>query len=416
MDDKVGEIIQVIRQAAEFLLKHREGNRSERYLYLLTDIRSGIFAVNNALLKKYGTSAPFDISKFEKEMEGSAEPDSLPDELSRWMETVAAIRSRNLQETTPALLSGPIDRNFSALAASVGGKSQDELNRTIRENLHRLKKDQKINYTATLEYYNKYKLWGMIQPERGVYDLVDNRARALCEHFSDFEWLYRRLCDNRSKKILTAILTYWFTFDWKKIDGIVDHTFPQYFDLDLVNCGRDEVFVDVGAYIGDTLADYINVFGRDCYRKFYCYEILPSNVKKIRRLVDKYTLENVEIRFKGISGKAGEMFTKDVEMSSVGRLSEDGEVKVPIVSVDEDIEGPVTFIKMDIEGAEEDALNGCLKKIGQYHPKLALSAYHNHKDLWKLARMIDGVDSTYHFYLRYYGGNLCPTEYLLYAI
>ena len=57
-----------------------------------------------------------------------------------------------------------------------------------------------------------------------------------------------------------------------------------------------------------------------------------------------------------------------------------------------------------------------VEKNAESHPKLALSVYHNHKDLWKLARMISEIDPTYRFYLRYYGGNLCPTEYLLYAI
>lgn len=65
---------------------------------------------------------------------------------------------------------------------------------------------------------------------------------------------------------------------------------------------------------------------------------------------------------------------------------------------------------------KERALEGCRGKIRESHPKLALSAYHNHKDMWRLARIVDETDASYKFYLRYYGRALLPTEYVSYAI
>ena len=106
----------------------------------------------------------------------------------------------------------------------------------------------------------------------------------------------------------------------------------------------------------------------------------------------------------------------DNEVSSVNQLAEKGTLAVPIVKIDDDIEEDVTFIKMDIEGGEEKALLGCLDKIKKNHPKLALSVYHNHKDIWKIARIIHDADPSYHFYVRYYGGPIFPTEYILYAV
>lgn len=421
MSDKIEEIIETIQEAAEFLKKQSKEDRSGHHAYLFQDIQSGVSAINGILQKESGARPDFNILQLMEELDDPAGCDGLPNELAQWIEAVRQVRQPHpaapkTQNSDSVPASGPIDRDFSKLMDSIRGKSLDELNQVMRENLHKLKKEHRAHYDATIRYYNQYKLWGRIQPERGVYELLDNRAHAFFEHAEDFEWLYRRLCDNRSRRILCNILTYWLMSDWTKTDGIVDHTFPQYFDLDLVDCRPDEVFVDVGAYIGDTLADYLNVFGRDCYQRFYCYEILPSNLKRIQALVDKYGLKNIEIRAKGASDQTGELFTVDEGTSSVGQLAESGGVKVPVVAIDDDISEPVTFIKMDIEGAEETALKGCLKKIRQCHPKLALSAYHNHKDLWKLARMIYDADPTYRFYLRYYGGNLCPTEYLLYAV
>ena len=148
----------------------------------------------------------------------------------------------------------------------------------------------------------------------------------------------------------------------------------------------------------------------------YCYEILPSNVREIQNFIQKYGLKNVVVRAKGAADCTGSMFLTDDSVSSVEHLSNTGKIQVETIPIDDDISEPVTFIKMDIEGAEESALLGCRKKIQESHPKLALSVYHNQKDLWKLAEIVHEMDPSYKFYLRYYGGNLCPSEFILYAV
>ena len=158
------------------------------------------------------------------------------------------------------------------------------------------------------------------------------------------------------------------------------------------------------------------MFGKNCYKQIYCYEIVPKNVQFIYKNIELFKLNNVLVCEKGVSDKTGFMYLEEDGISSVRQLADNGTLKVPTVSIDEDIEGKVTFIKMDIEGGEESALSGCRNKIAQYHPKLALSAYHNHKDLWKLARIINEIDPSYRFYLRYYGYALVPTEFVLYAL
>ena len=76
----------------------------------------------------------------------------------------------------------------------------------------------------------------------------------------------------------------------------------------------------------------------------------------------------------------------------------------------------VDFIKMDIEGSEVKALEGAKSHIINDHPKLLISVYHNHDDLWKIPKMIEEMCSGYKFYLRYYGNNIFPTETVLIAI
>ena len=309
-----------------------------------------------------------------------------------------------------------IDIEFERLMDFIKKWTVSQMKDAVIRNLNHFRDTDNANYTATVNYFNHYKLWGEYYPKRDIFELAENRAKALVEHREDFEWLYGRLCDCRSKRVLTNILSYWLMSDHRKIRQLRDKLFGQYFDLDLIRCCKDEVFVDIGAFVGDTLIDYTNTFGSDCYKKIYCYEISPANIQCIKNNIELFKLKNVVLRAKGAGSKSGLLYLSGDSVSPVGKLSGTGEIKVPTVAIDEDIDEPVTFIKMDIEGAEEQALLGCRKKIAESHPKLALSVYHNHRDLWRLARIVDFVDPSYRFYLRYCGEDLLPTEYLLYAL
>ncbi|GLC81643.1 FkbM family methyltransferase [Lacrimispora brassicae] len=313
-------------------------------------------------------------------------------------------------------MSNQIDIEFERLIGYMKEKNVYEMTEAVKQNLRHFKATDSRLYYSTINFINLHKLWGTYYPEKGDYELAENRAHALVEHREDFEWLYKILKDYRSKKILVNILCYWLMSDPKRIEKIYEKSFDQYFDLDIVTCSENEVFVDIGAYIGDTVVNYSKVFGSKCYKRMYCYEIVPVNIEYIEKNVELFKLDNVIIRKKGASSRNGTMYLSSNVLSSVSQLSENGAIAVPITKIDDDIEEDVTFIKMDIEGGEEEALLGCLEKIKKNHPKFALSIYHNHKDIWKLARIIYEADPSYNFYIRYYGSTIFPTEYVLYAV
>ncbi len=318
-----------------------------------------------------------------------------------------------------SLLSIPknqIDIEFDQLVEFLEGRDFSQIREAVIRNLNHFNATNGGVYRSSINYYNEYKLWGTYFPEKGDYALAENRAHAFSDHLDDFKWLYESLADYRSKRILVNILYYWLMSDPKKIEQIHDRTFNQYFDLDIVQCSKEEVFLDIGGYIGDTLIQYAKTFGKNCHKTIYCYEIVAANIENIKTNIELFELENVIIRKKGASSKNGTMYLSTDEVSSICQLSGDGTFAIPIVKIDDDIEEEVTFIKMDIEGGEEEALLGCIDTIKKNHPKLALSVYHNHKDMWKLARIIYEADPTYRFYIRYYGSPILPTEYLIYAI
>ena len=99
--------------------------------------------------------------------------------------------------------------------------------------------------------------------------------------------------------------------------------------------------------------------------------------------------------------------------ASANQLGQLGDTCVEVVPLDEDLEDGLTFLKMDIEGAEQSALLGCERLIRSQHPKLAICTYHGYEDIWKIPIMIDRMNPDYQFYLRHYGGNMIPTEFVL---
>jgi len=97
------------------------------------------------------------------------------------------------------------------------------------------------------------------------------------------------------------------------------------------------------------------------------------------------------------------------------RLSEYGNIKIDVTSIDELLNGElVTFIKMDIEGAEIEALKGAVKTIQKYKPKLAVCVYHKVGDFIDIPLLIKEINPEYKLYLRHYSTG--RTDTVCYAV
>ncbi len=262
----------------------------------------------------------------------------------------------------------------------------------------------------------RFPYWGTLNPEKNDYTLFENRAKALWEHKQDFIWLYQNLCDYRSKKVLLAILSNWIELDFKLLAETKEINFGDYFDLDVFHCNENEVFVDLGAYIGDSALQFIDTYKK--YKKIYCYEITPKIYAKLEQ--NTKGLPNIELRQKGAGEKQEKLYIQfnesDFSANTLSSQIKNEQNAVTVVPIDEDIAEAISFIKMDIEGAEQSALKGCIKQIRKNHPKLAICTYHNNEDIWKIARMVYEIDPSYRFYMRHNGGNLIPTEYVLFCV
>ena len=262
-----------------------------------------------------------------------------------------------------------------------------------------------------MDYFRRFDLWGSFNPEYGDLTTLKLRAAALKRHTFDYIWLYRRLDDYLSKRTLYAIIANWTYFEFEQL-RVVKSIFMDYWEPDLFLNNKDDVLVDCGAFTGDSIYNYVNMYGIG-YKKIYAYEISPNTCIKLQENIDKAKLPNVVVKQKGVGKEPGEFYINDNTDTSANKIGNNGEVKVEVVRIDDDIEDKITFIKMDIEGAEYDALKGAEKTIRNNHPKLAICVYHGYEDIYRIPFMINEMNPNYKFYLRHNGGDLIPTEFVL---
>lgn len=241
----------------------------------------------------------------------------------------------------------------------------------------------------------------------GAYYFVLNDLK---DNIYKYEWLYHRLADKYSKEVLLNLLRYRLTSSLSFIKNAFDGINPQYFDKSIIKCDENEVFVDCGAYIGDTVESYIENYNK--YKKIYSYEPSNENFEKCIKNTQKY--KNIEVRPFGVGECNKKVYFTQTGSSSSIRQDENSEV-INIVSIDEDIKEKITYLKMDVECEEINAIKGAENHIKNDSPKLAICLYHIVSDLWEIPELIDSINCNYDFYIRHYEESVA-WETVLYAV
>jgi FkbM family methyltransferase len=224
-----------------------------------------------------------------------------------------------------------------------------------------------------------------------------------------YRWLEHAVADERSRRVLDAVLGFRRTLDPRRLGPVIDR---DLYDLPgLLRYADDEVYVDGGAFDGDTVRLFqARTFGR--FERIYAFEPDPETFVRLRQ--NFATEPRVEPINAGLHCRKGALRFRD-DASRGAIFAPDGEVEIDVTTIDDVLgDRPVTFIKMNIEGAEIDALHGAAQAIRRWRPKLAISAYHRPSDLWRIPRLVRELNADYRLYLRQHDGGVIET--VLYAL
>lgn len=225
------------------------------------------------------------------------------------------------------------------------------------------------------------------------------------------EQVYQLLADSKSKLVFKNIIKHRLICDLKLVQEVYDPN--QYFDNDLIAGGLNGVFVDCGAYTGDTLKRFMS-FSNGDFKAYYALEPDVQNFQALEALVSKQHWEQVRPVNVGVWNEKCVLKFNGGEGVSA-RTDESGRDSIQAECIDHIVgQEKVDIITMDVEGAEQRALLGAKKTIQTHQPILAISCYHSVEDLWEIPLQIKQICPEYRLYFRHHMWNMDDT--VCYAI
>ncbi len=233
----------------------------------------------------------------------------------------------------------------------------------------------------------------------------------LTENRLIIEEIYEVLADQESKDVFEAYLHARYTGDITSISSLARNDGHMY-DWGLLNVSANDVIVDGGAYVGDTVLEIFEYLEK--YPKhIFAFEPDSINLEQLMKNVASTAEEEV------VTVVNAGLFDSDtiLRFSGGGNIGStvlaDGSEEIRVISLDRHEEyKDVTIIKLDIEGSELNALKGAERLIAKNHPKIAVCIYHNNEDVIDLYKLLK--EYHYRFYLRQHSHS--SEETVLYAL
>lgn len=218
------------------------------------------------------------------------------------------------------------------------------------------------------------------------------------------------LADDLSRQCLTAYLNCKMTEDIKYLLPCLIET-AEYFDNPFFKIGDAENYVDIGAYDGDSLADFLISCGK-VYDSVYAFEPEPESFVRLEQFVAENHLENVYLFKCGCWHKKEILSFNNSEEGSGIDASASGEIQVD--ALDHLLENKaVSLIKINFLHGVEETLLGAAALIREQSPNLIVTVGFDEWALLKIPKLIKEIRPDYNVYLRY--GAAMPARLTLYA-
>lgn len=227
--------------------------------------------------------------------------------------------------------------------------------------------------------------------EQEVFDLAFLR-----KHEKQFDCAYALLVDEQSRAVFRGTIDFKLSGRVEYLRGITTEASEAW---SLLNLSDEEEYVDLGAYNGDTVLDFLgNVRS---YRSITALEPDEKNFEKLRRMAEEHGLVQFDARNVGAWDCADTLYVKKGRKGRGSTLSHGEGKPVAVDTLDNVLNGrQASIIKFDVEGAEWRAIQGAAETIRRCQPRLILSAYHRNEDLFALPLVVKTLRPDAKFYLR----------------
>lgn len=219
---------------------------------------------------------------------------------------------------------------------------------------------------------------------------------------------YGLLSDKESKNLFLNLIEFRLKLEIKNLPRISRQ--EEYFPGKFWKLTEDEVFVDVGAYSGDTLKAFLK--HKDNFKRYIAIEPDKKNYDDLSKSIPLGIKSKVETILAGAGNKNGV-----VNFSGFGRddslVTTEGAEEIKIIKLDtlySDLNKKITTVKIDVEGYEPEVICGMKNILNFLKPKMAICVYHRPNHLWDLPFLLLKQNRSYNnFYLRHHENELYGT-------
>ena len=218
----------------------------------------------------------------------------------------------------------------------------------------------------------------------------------MVEKYSDKIDLAYNLFTEESQIIYEKYLQFIYTGEIKyllEITSDKSEIFDRYLNLD-----GSGVYIDIGAYNGDTVNEYLNYTG-GLFDEIIAVE---PDTKNFNKLIKAYgTSDSIKCINKICSDKSGKA-TFNMSGGRQSAISEKG-IILDTVTIDELSNNKnVSYIKIDAEGEEQNIIKGAENTIKRCKPKLNIALYHRFSDIFEIPLIVAKINPDYRFEIRHH--------------
>lgn len=236
----------------------------------------------------------------------------------------------------------------------------------------------------------------VIVPDTDVVGVGAFTKQTLAENLESIEKVYSLLRDDKSKQVYIDVLKYKITGDISFLRECC--TPPEEAYNNILRPCENEIYVDLGAYNGDTIRELLSFTGGR-YEKIYALEPDKRNFRKLSEYTQN--MKDIEL-YNAAAWNREDTLYFNAAGGRQGKLSSKG-VKTAALSVDGVLQGErATYIKYDVEGAEAQALEGTKETIIKWSPKLCVALYHRAEDIFSLPLAVANICPEYKLYVRHF--------------
>lgn len=253
-----------------------------------------------------------------------------------------------------------------------------------------------LSYVYSLE--DKVELYAPDVPVCGgaVFDMefVEENAARLSKVFS-------RLADDLSRTCFRNMVNY-------KLSGRIEYlrnceTSPDEEDGLLGPFKMNSSYIDLGAYRGDTLERFMNMFPE--LTAASAVEPERHSFKKLGECAGKLTASlgvSVTCVNAIISDSCGTATITDSRGRGTRAASGSNGREISKVTVDSlKDSASAGFIKMDVEGSETAAIEGSRRTIADVRPQMKIACYHKSADLFEIPEKVFSIRDDYRIFMRH---------------